>query len=95
MNLVKHTKDFQIDQPVENLFLLFSAEGEKYWVPGWDYKNIMDSTELHEDYIFVAENHDHAASDGYEQYISLGGRGVPVLLIDGKIVKAYNPIKNA
>lgn len=66
MNLVNHTKDFQIDQPVENLFPLFSAEGEKHWVPGWDYKNIMDSTKLHEDYIFVTENHDHAASDGYE-----------------------------
>lgn len=66
MNLVNHTKNFQIDQPVENLFPLFSAEGEKHWVPGWDYKNIMDSTELHENYIFVTENHDHAASDGYE-----------------------------
>jgi hypothetical protein len=45
------------------LFPLFSAEGEKHWVPGWDYKNIMGTTALHEDYIFVTENHDHAASD--------------------------------
>ena len=29
--------------------------------------------------------------EGYEQYIDLGGRGVPVLQIGGKIVKGYNP----
>jgi hypothetical protein len=63
MKRVKHIGDFQMDQPIDVLFPLFSAEGEKYWVPGWDYKNIMGSTELHEDYIFVTENHDHAASD--------------------------------
>ena len=63
MSQIKHIHEFQIDQPIEILFPLFSAEGEKYWVPGWDYKNIMGSTKLHEDYIFVTENHDHAASD--------------------------------
>lgn len=63
MNRIKHTDAFQIDQPIDILFPLFSAEGEKHWVPGWDYKNIMGATELHEDYIFVTENHDHAASD--------------------------------
>ncbi len=62
MNQVKHTDDFRIDQPIDVLFPLFSAEGEKCWVPDWDYKNIMGSTDLHEDYIFVTENHDHAAS---------------------------------
>ena len=59
----KCTENFQVSQPVEILFPLFSAEGEKRWVPGWDYKNIMGTTALHEDYIFVTENHDHAASD--------------------------------
>jgi len=63
MNRVKHSEDFQINQPVEILFPLFSAEGEKHWVPGWDYKNVMGSNELHEDYIFVTEDHDHASSD--------------------------------
>lgn len=62
MNQIKHTEDFQISQPVEILFPLFSAEGEKHWVPGWNYKNIMGATDLHEDYVFVTENHDHAAS---------------------------------
>jgi len=63
MQRAKYTENFRISQPVEILFPLFSAEGEKHWVPGWDYKNIMGATELHEDYIFITENHDHAASD--------------------------------
>jgi hypothetical protein len=63
MNSIKHEVAFQVDQPIDILFPLFSAEGEKHWVPGWDYKNIMGSTDLHEDYIFVTENHDHASSD--------------------------------
>ena len=28
---------------------------------------------------------------GYEQHRELGGRGVPVLLIDGEVVHGYNP----
>ncbi|MBT8329058.1 MAG: glutaredoxin family protein [Desulfofustis sp.] len=31
------------------------------------------------------------SDEGYEQYIDLGGRGVPVLQIGGKVVKGYNP----
>jgi len=63
MSSIKHEEEFQVDQPIDILFPLFSAEGEKHWVPGWDYRNIMGSTELHEDYIFVTENHDHASND--------------------------------
>lgn len=63
MPRVKHTEVFQIGQPVDVLFPLFSPEGEKSWVPGWDYKNIMGSNELHEDYIFTTAKHDHAAGD--------------------------------
>lgn len=62
MNSVKHTTDFQLDQPANILFPLFSAEGEKLWVPGWDYENVMGTNDLHEDYIFLTQNHDHAAS---------------------------------
>lgn len=62
MSTIKHTADFRIDQPIEILFPLFSAEGEKLWVPGWDYENIMGSNELHEDYIFITKNHDHAST---------------------------------
>lgn len=63
MSTVKHTADFQISQPIEVLFPLFSAEGEKLWVPGWDYENIMGSSDLHEDYIFLTKNHDHVSTD--------------------------------
>jgi hypothetical protein len=63
MSSVKHSKKFSINQPIEILFPLFSAEGEKLWVPGWDYENIMGSTDLHEDYIFLTKTHDHASTD--------------------------------
>lgn len=63
MSSIKHTVDFQISQPIEVLFPLFSAEGEKLWVPGWDYENVMGSNALHEDYIFLTKNHDHASTD--------------------------------
>lgn len=63
MNNVKHTAGFQINQPIDILFPLFSAEGEKLWVPGWDYDKIMAGTDLHEDYIFVTKTHDHASTD--------------------------------
>lgn len=63
MSTVKHTASFEICQPAKELFPLFSAEGEKLWVPGWSYENIMGGTDLHEDYVFVTRSHDHAASD--------------------------------
>ncbi len=63
MSTTKHTEKFKINQPIEILFPLFSAEGEKLWVPGWDYENIMGLTDLHEDYVFLTKNHDHASAD--------------------------------
>lgn len=63
MSRVRHTAGFQINQPIGILFPLFSAEGERLWVPGWDYENIMGASDLHEDYIFLTKNHDHASSD--------------------------------
>lgn len=63
MSSVKHSESFRMDQPIDILFPLFSAEGEKRWVPGWDYENVMGSTDLHEDYIFLTQNHDHASTD--------------------------------
>ena len=63
MNSVKHSKKFTMDQPIEVLFPLFSAEGEKLWVPDWDYENVMGYNDLHEDYVFITQTHDHASSD--------------------------------
>jgi hypothetical protein len=62
MGSVTHSEKFRIDQPVDVLFPLFSAEGEKRWVPGWDYENIMGSTDLHEDDVFLTKTHDHSST---------------------------------
>ena len=61
MNAISYTKFFEIPVPVADLFPLFSPEGEKLWVPGWDYQNVMESTQLAEDYVFLTETHDHNA----------------------------------
>ena len=63
MNKIKHTAGFEISQPVDELFPLFSPEGERFWVPSWDYENIMGTTDLYEDYIFLTKNHDHVSTD--------------------------------
>ena len=47
---------------IEDLFPLFSPEGEKHWVPGWDYENVMGKTELSEDYVFLTKAHDHGTN---------------------------------
>jgi len=49
--------------PIADLFPLFSPEGEKHWVPGWDYENVMGTTELSEDYVFLTKSHDHGTKD--------------------------------
>jgi hypothetical protein len=63
MKTISHTKAFNIDFPISKLFPLFSPEGEKHWVPGWDYENVMGKTELSEDYVFLTKTHDHIATD--------------------------------
>ena len=62
MTSIKHTASFEIPQLVDRLFPLFSPEGEKLWVPGWNYENVMSTTELAEDYVFLTRTHDHAAT---------------------------------
>ena len=60
---ISHTKAFEMPYPIEELFPLFSPEGEKHWVPGWDYENVMGTTELSEDYVFLTKTHDHGTAD--------------------------------
>lgn len=62
MNSVRHTTSFEIAAPIGELFPLFSPEGEKAWVPGWDYENVMGTAALSEDYVFLTKTHDHAAA---------------------------------
>jgi hypothetical protein len=63
MTSVSHTRIFELAVPIAELFPLFSPEGEKRWVPGWDYKNVMGTTDLSEDYVFLTRSHDHAGAD--------------------------------
>lgn len=62
MTSVEHTNHFELPIPVDELFPLFSPEGETLWVPGWEYRNIMGTTELCEDYIFETGSHDHGST---------------------------------
>ena len=59
---ISHTSTFDLNVPIERLFPLFTPEGETLWVPGWTYENIEGSKELREDYIFLTQDHDHAAA---------------------------------
>ncbi len=48
---------------------------------------------LAENEIDYFEYNIETSQEGYKQYKNLGGRGVPVLLINGEVVKGYNPRK--
>lgn len=63
MNGKKFEAAFEIAETSETLFPLFSAEGEKLWVPGWDYIPISGGADLHEDFIFMTSNHDFATTN--------------------------------
>ncbi len=58
-----HTATLIINQSAAVLFPLFSPEGERLWVPGWEYENVMGTIGLHEDYVFLTKSHDHAAAE--------------------------------
>ena len=63
MKSVSHTQTVEMGQRIARLCPLFSPEGEKLWVPGWDYDNVMGTTELSEDDVLLTKSHDHAATD--------------------------------
>jgi hypothetical protein len=62
MDAVEHTTSFTLNHPIKIVFPLFTPEGEKSWAPGWDYVNILEMTELSEDYAFLTGTHDHAST---------------------------------
>lgn len=63
MRSISHTESFNLAVPIADLFPLFSPEGEKLWVPDWDYVDVMGTADLCEDYIFVTRTHDHASAE--------------------------------
>ena len=68
MSSIKQQTSFTVNRPAEVLFPLFSPEGEKHWVPGWDYENIMGSTDLHEDYVFLTAIHHRSEQHEHDQH---------------------------
>ena len=62
MKSISHTHTFETAASIDELFPLFSPEGEKHRVPGWGYENVMGTTELREDYVFKTTSHDHGAA---------------------------------
>ena len=63
MKSTSRTRSFDLPVRIADLFPLFSPEGEKLWVPGWDYENLMGTIELTEDYIFLTKTHSHGKTD--------------------------------
>ena len=63
MKSISRTQIFEMQVPVAELFPLFSPEGEKSWVPGWAYENVMGTCELSEDYVFLTKKHDHETAN--------------------------------
>jgi hypothetical protein len=60
--VVSHTEEFLVERSISDVFPLFSPEGERLWAPGWDYTNLLDSTELEPDYVFLTDTHDHRSA---------------------------------
>jgi hypothetical protein len=63
MTTVEHSADFVLAYPLEDVFPLFTPEGEKLWAPGWNYHSPLGITELSEDYVFLTHDHDHAGTE--------------------------------
>ncbi|MCY3768640.1 MAG: SRPBCC family protein [Gammaproteobacteria bacterium] len=63
MKSIEHTRAFDMDRPAAELFALFSPEGETRWVPGWNYENLMETTVLCEDYVFLTRTQDHGSGE--------------------------------
>lgn len=63
MKSISHAKAFTMFVPIAKLFPLFTPEGEKKWVPDWDYENVMGTSDLSEDYVFLTKKHDHESSN--------------------------------
>ena len=61
--VVSHSEEFLLERDIASVFPLFSPEGEKLWVPGWDYANLLGSKDLQRDYVFLTDSHDHKSTN--------------------------------
>jgi len=60
--VASHSEEFSLEADIATVFPLFSPEGEKLWAPGWSYTNLLGSTELQPDYVFLTDTHDHKSA---------------------------------
>ncbi|MBM4348930.1 MAG: hypothetical protein FJ106_03480 [Deltaproteobacteria bacterium] len=60
--VVFQSKEFLLERDIATVFPLFTPEGEKLWAPGWTYTNLIGSTELKPDDVFLTDTHDHKFS---------------------------------
>ena len=61
---VGHSHTIVLNDSPENLFHLFTPEGEKKWAEGWDFTPVFPSTrEVEENMVFTTAAHDHGQMD--------------------------------
>ena len=72
-----------------------AAHGGRVIVYGTAWCNYCAKTRklLNDNYIPYYEYNIERSTQGYEQHKRLGGVGVPLLLINGEVVKGYNPAR--
>jgi len=54
---------FSLPHSIDEVFPLLSPEGEKLWVPNWDYQQVTQFENLCENFVFLTEQHGHAQSN--------------------------------
>lgn len=60
---VSHKGSLEVDYPPREALRLFTAEGERYWIPGWE-PEILRGDGYHRDDVFVA-----AGPGGHSTYV--------------------------
>ncbi|GAB4579404.1 MAG: hypothetical protein Fur0022_21420 [Anaerolineales bacterium] len=60
---VGHTHTIYLPGTPDELFPLFTPEGEKRWADGWDFIPVFPGQEIEENMIFTTAAHDHGQMD--------------------------------
>lgn len=59
---VGHSHTIHLPGTPQNLFPLFTPEGERKWADGWDFEPVFPSEKIEENMIFTTGSHDHNQS---------------------------------
>jgi hypothetical protein len=60
--VISHSEEFLLEKDIATVFPLFTPEGEKLWAPDWSYTNLVGSTKLKPDDVFLTDTHDHKSA---------------------------------